>query len=140
VSHPTNTLPEPEPPISSDRQSVSLSLSHAISLCAAGLLVCFFLPWVNLLLVKPSGRDLASEGGKLLLLWSIPIFSAITILAGIAKQSQKTVAQLTGALPFIFLGLGLYDEGKDLMQGLELGAYISLGLGLVLFILPRRLK
>lgn len=142
----TENQPQPQPasnvsPPSNERVSVSLNLSHAINLCAAGLLICFFLPWINFFGLTPSGFDFAKhEKGKALLLWAIPIFSALTIFANITKRSPKIVAQLTGALPFAVLAYGLYQEGKDVMRVLSTGAYIGLALGLVLFTLPRRLK
>ena len=86
------------------------NLSHVVSICAGGLLISFFLPWITFLFGKPSGLDFAKEGGKFLFLWSIPIFSALTIFAGVTKQSQKIIAQLTGALPFAVLGFGLYPR------------------------------
>src|SRR5258708_30416224 len=115
-------------------------MSHAISFCAAGLFICFFLPWIRVFIVRPSGLDFAKEGGKCLLLWAIPIFSALTLLTAITKGNQKTLAQFTGVLPFVALGFALYHNGKDILQALEFGGYVSLALGLVLFILPRRIK
>lgn len=121
-------------------QSVSLNMSHIVNICALGVLIAFFLPWINVLFGKPSGLDFAKEGGQFSLLWSIPIMSAITIAAGISKQSQKVVGELTGALPFCALGLGLYHNGQDLLKVLEIGAYASLASGLVLSVVARRLK
>jgi hypothetical protein len=121
--------------------SVSFNMSQAVNICAAGLLICFFLPWIDVFLGKPSGFDFAKhEGGRALLFWSIPIFCGLTILANITKRSPKIVAQLTGTLPFAVLTYGLYHVGKDLMQLLEVGAYAGLALGLLLFILARQLK
>ncbi len=139
-----NSSPEAKPPATSTPQteqlSVSLNMSHAISLCAAGLLICFFLPWIAIFMARPSGFAFAKEGGNFWLLWSIPIFSVLTIIAGITKSSQKVIAQFTGAVPFFVLSYALYHNGKDLMHALDTGAYGSLVLGLALFILPRRLK
>src|SRR5687768_5300378 len=84
-----------------NQQSVSLNRSQLVSLCATGLLICFFLPWINFFLGKPSGLDFAKAGEKYILHWSIPILCGLTIVAGMAKSSQKIVAQLTGALPVI---------------------------------------
>jgi hypothetical protein len=123
-----------------ENQSVSINTSQLVGLCAAGLAVCFFLPWIQILFGKPSGFDFAKQGEEYLLLWSIPILSAITVIAGMAKLSQKVVAQMTGAVPFIVLGIGLYHIGKDLLKVLEIGAYAGLALGLVMFIIARRLK
>lgn len=129
----------PSASVSTEGQSVTLNLNQAVALCAAALLVCFFLPWINVL-VAVSGFHLAKEGGLHLLFWLVPIFSALTILAVITKRSPKIAAQLTGALPFAALAYGYSKLGKDIFQIIALGGYLSLGLGLILFILPRRLK
>jgi hypothetical protein len=142
---PTNSTAESK---SGGGQSVTLNSRHLISFCAVGLIICFFLPWISFLFWgKPSGFDLAKAGSKaegnavaLVFLWAIPFCSLVTVLAGMAKQSQKNIAQFTGALPFAALSVALYFHGSNLMKALEFGAYVSLVLGLVLFILPRRLK
>ncbi len=124
----------------SDQSSVSLNVSSLISLCALGLLVAFFLPWINVLLIKPSGFELAKQEGKYLLLWAIPAFSAITFFAGLAKAGQKSIAQATGCLPFFFLMVAIYTDGTDILKTLDYGAYTSLAMGLGLMLLPSRLK
>ncbi len=130
----------PSSTASKENVSGALNLSQAVNICATGLGICFLLPWINFLGLNLSGFDFAKQGGKGLLLWSIPIFCAITIFATMTKRNAKIIGQLTGALPFFVLAYGLYQEGKDLMQVLGMGAWIGLVLGLVLFILPRRLK
>jgi small-conductance mechanosensitive channel len=149
MSQQTNTPQQPQKATSpNENQSVSLNTSQILSACAVGLIICFFLPWISFLFLgKPSGFDLAKEGAKaegkafaLVFLWAIPFCSIVTVLAGMVKQSQKNIAQFTGALPFAALAVALYFNGSDLLKVLEFGAYISLVLGLVLFILPRRLK
>ncbi len=124
---------------SNETSSATLSKSQAITICAVGLLICFFLPWISFL-GSASGFDLTKVGGKSLLLWSLPIFSALTILAGMTKNRSKSLAQFTGALPFFVLAYGLYNVGSDLIRILAIGGYLSLILGLALFILARRLK
>jgi hypothetical protein len=133
----TKTLPTGS---GDENQSVSLNLSHVVGFCALALLGCFFLPWLQILFARPSGFNFAQEGGKYLLLWSIPVFCVLTFFAGITKTSQRAAAQFTGMLPFCFLGVGLYSEGADLMKVLTIGAYASLVLGLLLILLPTRLK
>ncbi len=123
-----------------EHQAVSLNRSHLVNICAIGLLICFFIPWINFFGLRPSGLDFAKQGGKGLLLWSIPIFCAITVFATVTKRSSKIISQLTGSLPFFVLAYGLHRESKDIIQVLGAGAWIGLVLGLALFILPRRLK
>jgi hypothetical protein len=114
--------------------------SQAISLCATGLLICFFLPWAQILGQSISGFDLQKLGGNQKALWLIPISCIITIVAGFAKQSQKSAALFAGVLPFFALAYWLYQLGSDLMKILEIGAYFGLGLGLVLILLSATSK
>ncbi|MFN7139408.1 MAG: hypothetical protein ACK4UN_08725 [Limisphaerales bacterium] len=125
--------------VSRESVSVRLNLSQAINICAIGLGICFFLPWITIWGMGASGFEFAKQSGKALVLWSIPIFCAITIFATVTKRSPKIIGQLTGALPFFVLAYGLYHE-KELLKIVAFGGWISLILGLALFILPRRLK
>ena len=121
-------------------QTAGLSRTQLITLWAAGLGVSFFLPWANFFGTNLSGFDLQKMGGGQRLLWLIPIFSAITVFAGVTKRSQKIVAQIAGALPFC---VGVYwfaKLGSDLFQMLSCGAVLSLAFGTALFILPRKSK
>lgn len=121
--------------------SRTLLTTHLVSICAVGLLICFFLPWSNVILGNLSGFRLVAEGGgKFVLLWSIPIFSALTIFAGITQRHQRIAALLTGALPLCVLAYSLHQIGSELLQFLGLGAWLSLVFGLALLILPHRLK
>src|SRR5687768_6336387 len=121
-------MTEVELPIGSNR---NLTKSHLLNLCAAGLLACFFFPWMTTLFSRLSGFEFSKRGDGFVLLWTIPLFCVITIVAGVTQQkAQKSIAIFTGILPFIVLALGLYDTGKALIQVLNAAAFISLGLGL----------
>jgi hypothetical protein len=120
-------------------QTIAITRSHALILCAAGLGISFFLPWV--VLIRPiSGFDLQKLGEQHLLLWLIPIFSVITIIAGFTKRSQRLAGQLTAALPFC-VGIYWYNKlGNDLQHILTYGAFLSLMFGGALSIVARKLK
>ena len=121
-------------------QSVSFGRAQLVNLCAAGLTISFFLPWANIFGANVSGFDLQKAGGGQLLLWSIPIFCLITIVAGMTKRSQQIAGQLSGALPFA-VGVFWYIKlGQDMFQILAFGAYLSLACGLALLILARKSK
>ena len=71
MENPTETKQQAEstsgqPPIVTyEGQSVSLNTSQLVSVCAVGLIICFFLPWISFFFFgKPSGFDLAKEGAK----------------------------------------------------------------------------
>jgi hypothetical protein len=123
-----------------DNQTVTLTRAQLVNLCAVGLGVSFFLPWANFFGANISGFDLQKAGDGQKLLWSIPIFCAITIFAGIAKRGQQIAGQLSGVLPFA-VGVYWYSKlGKDMFQILTFGAYLSLAFGLALVILARKSK
>ena len=103
-----------------ENQTVSLGRTQLVNLCALGLGVSFFLPWVNVLFGTISGFDLQKDGDEQRLLWLIPIFCAITIFAGFTKRSQQIAGQLTGALPFV-VGIYWYCKiGNDLFHSPDL--------------------
>lgn len=122
-----------------ENQAVSVTRSHALILCAIGLGISFFLPWV--VLIRPiSGFDLQKLGDQHLLLWLIPVFSVITIVAGITKRNQRLAGQLTAALPFC-VGIYWYNKlGDGLQHILTYGAFLSLIFGAALAIISRKLK
>jgi hypothetical protein len=114
--------------------------TQLVNLCALGLGVSFFLPWANFFGVNLSGFDLQKMGDEQRLLWLIPVFSAVTILAGIAKRSQKIVVEITGVLPFLAGAYWYYKLGHDLTHILSYGAFLSLAFGAALEVLSRKIK
>ncbi len=121
--------------------SPTLTISQASNLCATGLLICFFLPWAQILGQSISGFDLQKLGGNQKLLWLIPISCAMTIIAGYMKQGQKSAAQFAGVLPFFALAYWVHLLGVDVVKNvLAFGAYAGLGLGLALIVLSFKLK
>lgn len=132
---------EPAPTTAPEKQTASSGRVQLTNLCALGLGVSFFLPWAHFFFGSLlTGFDLQKLGGEQRLLWLIPIFSAITIIAGVTKRSQKIIGQLTGALPFCVGAYWYYKLGSDLTHILTYGAFLSLIFGVALFILPRNSK
>jgi hypothetical protein len=123
-----------------ENQTITLGRAQIVNLCALGLAVSFFLPWVNFLGANISGFDLQKMGDGQKLLLSIPVFCLITIFAGFAKQGQQIAGQLSGVLPFA-VGVYWYTKlGGDMFKILTVGAYPSLAFGLALLILARKSK
>jgi hypothetical protein len=137
----------PKPSLSAENQTapktsqtVSSGISTLIRLCAIGLLVSFFLPWIQFMGQGPSGFDLQKSSGDQKWLWIIPVFSVITIFIPALTRYQKIAALLTGALPFCVLAYWLSQLGSELLHSLGLGGWLSLFCGLALLILPLCLK
>jgi hypothetical protein len=131
-STPANAVPE--------NQTITLNRSHLVILCAAGLGVSFFLPWAQILGANISGFDLQKMGDLQRLLWSIPIFSAITVIAVITKRSQEAAGWITGMLPILVGGYWYTKLGSDMFHILAYGAFLSLAFGAVLFFLSFKSK
>ena len=101
----------------------------------------FFLPWINFLLGTPSGYDLQqipSEEAKLV--WVIPIAALAALVATIMKKGVSSFAQIAGAVPFLALIYYRVKLGEGFFQLLQIGAYLSLALGAILFVAPRFLE
>jgi len=121
-------------------QTVSIGRIQLINLCALGLGVSFFLPWAHFFGANPSGFDLQKMGDEQRLLWLIPMFCVITIIAGFARASQHIAARITGVLPFCAGAYWFYKLGSDLFHILAIGAFLSLALGAALLVFPRKSK
>jgi hypothetical protein len=135
--------PKSEPALatlSAENQTVTLSRAHLVILCAAGLGVSFFLPWAQILGANISGFDLQKMGDQQRLLWAIPIFCAITIIAGITKRSQEVAGWITGILPILVGTYWYFQLGNDMFHILAYGAFLSLAFGAVLFFLSFKSK
>ena len=132
---------EPAPATTSpENQTISLNRSHLVILCAAGLGVSFFLPWVQIIGANISGFDLQKTSDPERLLWAIPIFCAITIIAGITKKSQQAAGLITGMLPFLVGGYWYTKLGSDMFHILSYGGFLSLAFGAALLILSPKSK
>ena len=138
---PTATpTPSPDPKVAEWNKQIH----SAIALCALAMIGCFFLPWLNVFLGQTASgyqlQQLPSDEAKLI--WAIPAGGLLALLAATAnvRQGIAATSQLAGALPFLALLYYGVKIGQDLLQNLQIGAYLTLILGVALFVLPRFLK
>lgn len=129
------------PASAGSKDSTASSIGTQLTnLCALGLGICFFLPWAHIFLGNPSGFDLQKLGDEKKLLWLIPIFSVLTLIASVNRRTHQVIAQLTGILPYC-ASLYWYSKlGSDLFHVIAYGGYLSLIFGAVMFFLPRNTK
>lgn len=123
-----------------ETQTSHLWRTELISLCAVGLGVSFFLPWVNFLGADLSGFDLQKTGDEQRLLWLIPLACALTIIFGVKKTSQRIIGEITCALPFLVGFYWYYKLGSDLFHILAYGAYLSLLFSAAMSVLLKKAK
>jgi len=113
----------------------------AIALCSLALIGCFFLPWIKILLGAASGYDLQQlPGAEVKFVWLIPVFAFLSLLAAVMRQSATAAASFAGIVPFLLLLFYGTQLGKEFLETLQVGAYLSLALGALLLILPQLLK
>jgi hypothetical protein len=110
--------------------------SMAIGTCVLGgsLCVLFFLPWGQAFGQSVSGFNFTSLGSYANLLWLIPVFGALTAVAGFIRFYQKPIAIIAGLLPFFGLIYAVARAGTDIFHVLGIGVYLTLlvALGLLL--------
>jgi hypothetical protein len=126
-------------PVAAARPSAN-AIRRGIGFCGAIIAVSFFLPWINFF-EKQSLLDLAQQPrGALPLVWAVPIFGIVALLASITKTSLKAAACLAGIVPLIVLGYGFADSGADLLKILDVGAYVGVVASFGALALASRLK
>jgi len=104
------------------------------TICAAGLIIFFFLPWGQILGFSISGYNLGEIGSYANLVWLIPLFSIILIVMALTGKNLKLIAALTGLLPIIGLLYGIVEVGGDLFQVLGIGVYSTILAGVALLL------
>jgi hypothetical protein len=108
------------------------------NLVAAILALSFFLPWINIVFGGISGFMLGKQNGWAKIVWAIPIFASITIVAGLSGTKQRLPGFLAAVTPFAFLIYGLIEFGLEFFQGLAVGAWLSLASAVIVFITTRK--
>jgi hypothetical protein len=125
---------------SQPKSSAASSLPVFISLCAAALFGCFFLPWVSIGgLFVATGYQFtlgphAGDEAKIFL--AIPITALLAIFVGfLSRKQQRGAARIAGLMPIAGLIYVMVRNGKDVVEVLGAGAWLSICLGVALFIL-----
>jgi hypothetical protein len=109
----------------------------AASLFAGLLIIAFFLPWISFFGIALTGWQFCriQEGSPFVLLF--PIAGVITIFVGLAGGPQRSIAQISGALPLLgFVYIFAIYKTDELLQILSIGAYLSLISGVLLIFSP----
>jgi hypothetical protein len=138
----TASQPSPQAPVTPPKETERDRMLHSvIVLCSAGIIGCFFLPWVRILFGTPSGYDLQQlPSNEAKLIWAIPVAALLALLSALAKQGTVNMAQVAGGIPFVALVFYRIRLGDGFFQLLQVGAYLTLALSAILFVAPRFLK
>jgi hypothetical protein len=126
---------------SSDHTSSSGASASPVMIGCLVLIVSFFLPWVSILGKTAAGYELQQIWEPGPFLWAIPSLAAIAMAIGFTGKRNVEVAQVAGGIPFVFLGVALFEFGGDVMNALSIGAYGTLISGVFLLcVAPRLVK
>ena len=104
--------------------------SKQVVFLSAGLLVAFFLPWVQFFGLGASGYNLGQFGSYGNYVWIVPILSGGTIWVSIAGLNNRPFGLATGVVPligFLYVGSQLTSElGSGWGQALSIGAHLTI--------------
>ena len=118
--------------------TINFSSYYIEPLLAFGLLVSFFLPWIDFIFMKISIYEVLKQNdmGELSFFWLIPIFSIITILTSRFHKDLRLLTLVTGAIPYILVGIAMIKYGTDTstkdMEALSYGFYLTYIIGFIL--------
>jgi hypothetical protein len=118
--------------------------SDLVIVFAIGLLVGFFLPWVQFLGFGISGYSLGKLGSYGNYAWIIPILASSTLIASFTGRDNRSIGTLTGVIPIVailYLVANIIDGRRDaedileiLIQVISIGGWITIicSLGLLI--------
>jgi hypothetical protein len=112
----------------------NLKARYLTAACSAGLCICFFMPWINIFIFNLSGYQFANQSTEFRGFWLVPGLAAITFLLSIFEKPFELLAILTAIAPITILVLGLKQYGTELLQGIQPGGWITLGLSVILLL------
>lgn len=91
--------------------------SKPVLICAMGLLVSFFLPWVEIEGASISGYNITRLGSYANYVWIIPILSGVTIIVSLLNKDNRLFGGITGV---IVLGAIFYALAKTTNSAKEI--------------------
>lgn len=127
--------------------------SVPVVVCAVGLLVAFFMPWVQLFGFGMSGYNLGQLGSYGNYAWIIPILAGAVVLLSFLGINNRGIGALAGLVPLGAIAYGLMRlglESADATQGvldaaghvLSIGAWLTImfSIAIVIAALVRPVK
>lgn len=103
--------------------------------CAAAIVVTFFMPWVQLFGLSGSGYSLSRFGSYGNAAWLIPILAAATLFKMLTGTPSRLLTIVAGVAPFLGLAYAVTKVGRDLLQVMAIGFYLTLVAGAALIAL-----
>ena len=106
------------------------SFLGALGMCAA-----FFMPWMTIFGLGVSGSTLGNIGSEGQAAWIVLLLAALSAVTHFANP-VKALNVVAGIAPFVMLFYYAAKMGDKLFEVLGVGAWLTLGCGLVLVFAP----
>ncbi|HBJ88117.1 MAG TPA: hypothetical protein DDZ88_30540 [Verrucomicrobiales bacterium] len=105
-------------------------------IASLGICAAFFMPWLTVMGgLGVSGNTLGRIGNVGQAAWIVFVLAAISALTHFARPA-KPLNVVAGLAPFALLFYVASKMGSELFQILGIGAWLTLGCGLVLLVAP----
>ena len=114
--------------------SAPVPMPASVNICAAALVLCFFLPWAQLLGQTVSGYELAKLGSAGTWALFIPLTGAMVLLNYLLGSPNRGMAIAAGAVPLIGLLYGLSKTDGQIFKVFAFGAYLEIIAGICLIL------
>ena len=102
---------------------------------AIAMLIAFFMPWGRVLILTFSGYDICVQAeGYDNVIWFLPAMPIAIIMMTYFEKNARDEVIAAGIFPFAIL-YDYYDKmGNDLFQVMQIGAYATLVVGVLLIL------
>jgi len=102
---------------------------------AIAMLIAFFMPWGRILILTFSGYEIFVQAeGYDNLIWLLPALPIAIIIMTFFEKNARDEVVFAGIFPFAILYDYYSKMGNDLFQVMQIGAYITLVVGVLLIL------
>ncbi len=104
-------------------------------IAAVGMCVAFFMPWLTIMGLGVAGNTLGQIGSEGQAAWIVLVLAGLSAVTHFAAP-LRPLNVVAGIAPFAMLFYYANKMGEELFKALGVGAWVTLGCGLVLVFAP----
>ncbi len=119
----------------SNNSSSPISNNMPSFIAALGMCAAFFMPWLSIMGAGIAGNTLGQIGSEGKAAWIVLLLAGLSAVTHFAAP-MKPLNVAAGVAPFVMLVYYANKMGDKLFEVLGVGAWVTLGCGLVLVFAP----